>query len=497
MKDPLKQTLLTHVYDIAKETPLQTAHKLSARHHATVLLKREDLQPIHSFKLRGAYNKLVGLSKAAQAKGVITASAGNHAQGVALSAQKLGISAVVVMPETTPHIKVEAVRSYGADIVLSGDSYTDAYNTAMALAASSGRTFIHPFDDPDVIVGQGTIGREILEKVPDITHIFVPVGGGGLIAGVAQYVKSLRPDIIVIGVEPEDSNAMGLSLAAGRRITLPEVGIFADGVAVKQVGKHTFRIAQKYVDQIITVSTDQICAAIKALFEDTRSILEPAGALATAGIEQYQLPKQAKAVAICSGANVTFERLQQIAERTLLGSGKEALFAVTMPEKAGALRTFCTTVMNGHSITEFNYRLHTRASATVLVGVSMAGSKDRQSFMSKMTRHGYAHTDLSSDDIAKEHTRHMVGGVSGNARSEHFYQVNFPERPGALGNFLKTIGDNWNISAFHYRNAASDTGNVLIGIEADNQKMLEEKLTLTGYGWQRADDNSSIRQFVS
>ncbi|MGH9857073.1 MAG: threonine ammonia-lyase, biosynthetic, partial [Acidobacteriota bacterium] len=339
-------------------------------------------------------------------------------------------------------IKVDAVKNYGSEVVLTGDNYSDAYEHSQKLAQKSGRVFIHPFDDPHVITGQGTIGREILEQLPDVTHIFVPVGGGGLIAGIAQFVKGIRPDVKIIGVEPEDSNAMQASLKAGKRVTLDHVGIFADGVAVKQVGELTFQIAKNCVDEVITVTTDQICAAIKTLFEDTRSIVEPAGALAAAGVAKYNLPKGAKAVVICSGANVTFERLQQIAERTLIGSGKEALFAVTMPEKPGALRTFIADVVNGHSITEFNYRLNKRNSAHILVGISVANDKDKQAFMRKMQNNGYKHTDLSADELAKEHVRHMVGGPAGRAVSEHLYQIDFPERPGALSDFLAAVGTN-------------------------------------------------------
>ena len=496
MNEQVKQTLLARVYDVAQETPLQLAHKLSGQLGRQVFLKREDLQPVHSFKLRGAYNKIVQLSDAEKSKGVIAASAGNHAQGVALSAKKLGISAIIVMPTTTPAIKIDAVKSYGAEVILAGGSYSDAYDHSQKLMKSSGRTFIHPFDDPLVIAGQGTVGREILEQLPDVTHIFVPVGGGGLIAGIAQYVKALRPDIKIIGVEPEDSNALGKSLKAGRRVALPHVGIFADGVAVKQVGEHTFKLAQQYVDQVMTVNTDQICAAIKAVFEDTRSIVEPAGALATAGIMHYKLPANAQAVSICSGANVTFERLQQIAERTLIGSGKEALFAVTMPERPGALKTFCTDVVKDHSITEFGYRLNERSGAHVLVSISVANTADKAAFMTKMEKHGYGHVDLSRDDIAKEHTRHMIGGPASAAGHEHLYQIDFPERPGALGDFLATIGTGWNISAFHYRHQASDAGNVLIGFEAPDRVTLEARLSKTGYDWHKADTNPSLKLFI-
>lgn len=496
MKDPLKQTLLARVYDVAKETPLHKATKLSYQLDTEVYLKREDLQPVHSFKLRGAYNKMVSLTDAEKAKGVIAASAGNHAQGVALAAKKLGISAVIVMPTTTPAIKVDAVKSYGAEIVLVGDSYSDASDHAKKLMVESGRTYVHPFDDPLVISGQGTVGRELLEQLPGVTHVFVPVGGGGLIAGISQFVKGIRPDVKVIGVEPEDANAMQASLKAGKVVTLPHVGIFADGVAVKTVGKLTFEITQKHVDEVITVNTDQMCAAIKSIFEDTRSIVEPAGALATAGIQQYKLPKDAKVVAICSGANVTFERLQQIAERTLIGSGKEALFAVNMPEKPGALRTFCTDVVNGHNITEFNYRLNKREGAHVLVAVTVANQRDKAAFESKMKRHGYAHKDLSGDDMAKEHVRHMVGGSNPGSDGEQFYQIDFPERPGALGHFLASVGTKWNISAFHYRNAASDRGNVFVAFEANDTAALEHNLDNTGYTWQNTNNNPSLEVFL-
>jgi len=496
MNDPLRQTLMARVYDVAIETPLQLAKKISDEKDANIYLKREDLQPIHSFKIRGAYNKIYHLSKKSKSKGIIAASAGNHAQGVALSAKILGISSVIVMPVTTPSIKVESVKMLGAEVVLFGDSYSDAYKHAMDLMKSLDRTFVHPFDDPLVIAGQGTIGREIIEQLPEVTHIFVPIGGGGLIAGIAQFVKTLNKNIRIIGIEPDDSNAMGRSIAASRRIKLADVGIFADGVAVKQVGKHTFDIARKYVDNIITVNTDQICAAIKELFEETRSIIEPAGALAYAAISEYKFPKDTKVVAICSGANITFERLQQVAERTMIGSGKEALFAIKMPEKAGALLSFCQKVLNAHSITEFNYRLSNRNDANVLVGVSVINSEDKSRFKKKMNLMGFEHTDLTHNAIAKEHVRHMIGGQSTRAINEHFYQIDFPERPGALSNFLTILGNNWNISAFHYRNAASDTGNVLLGIEAEDKAVLETAISLAGYQWRRVEDDISLKIFI-
>lgn len=494
--DTVKEILTTRVYDIATKTPLDWAAKLSSQVGCKVYLKREDLQPVHSFKLRGAYNKISQLTQKERVSGVIAASAGNHAQGVALAAKRLGINALIIMPRTTPSIKIDAVKSYGAEVELAGDSYSEAADYCKNRVKETGRTYIHPFDDPLVIAGQGTIGREILEQQPEVTHIFVPVGGGGLIAGIASYVKAVRPDVKIISVEPEDSNAMQISVAKGERVVLSHVGIFADGVAVKQVGVETFRIARDKVDDFITVTTDEICAATKSMFEDTRSIVEPAGALAVAGIVTYNLPKNARPVAICSGANMTFERLQQVAERTLIGSGKEAVFAVTMPEKPGALRTFCTAIVNGHNINEFSYRLSSRSKAHVLVGLTIGSSEDKQKLMKKMALHSYDHADLSGDDITKEHLRHMIGGPSPRADGEHIYEVTFPERPGALADFLKAIGDTWNISLFHYRSAASDSGSVLIGFESNDKKALETKLTATGFNYTRLDQNKGIRLFV-
>jgi len=479
--EAVKQTLLAKVYDVATESPLHPAKKLTAQLGFPVLLKREDLQPVHSFKLRGAYNKMAQLSTRERKKGVIAASAGNHAQGVALSAQVLGVSALIVMPRTTPTIKVEAVQSYGVEVLLYGDNYSDAYEHCMEIVQATGRTFIHPFDDPLVIAGQGTIGREILEQHPNVTHIFVPVGGGGLLAGIAQYVKAIRPDVQIIGVEPEDSAAMHDSLKASKRVMLPHVGIFADGVAVKQVGEHTFAAAQRFVDKVITVNTDQICAAIKSIFEETRSIVEPAGALATAGIQASRLPKSAVAVAICSGANMSFERLQFIAERTLLGSGKEALFAVRLLEKPGALRHFCKEVVNGYNITEFSYRLHSRKAAYICVGIGVPTQRDKQAFVASLKKYDYEYHDLSLDELAKEHIRHMVGGTNALAVSERLYDIQFPERPGALNDFLQAIGNQWNISLFHYRGQGGDTGRVFIGFEAEDVRALEKTLTEATY----------------
>lgn len=496
MTDPIKRTLVARVYDVAKETPLDFAPQLTSRNNTNIYLKREDLQTVHSFKIRGAYNKLYNLSSSEKQRGIIAASAGNHAQGVALSANKLNLSALIVMPLTTPDIKVKSVKEYGAEIILYGDSYSDAYEHAMKIVRDTGRTFIHPFDDPFVIAGQGTIGREIIEQLPELTHVFVPVGGGGLIAGVAQFIKSVLPEAKIVGVEPEDSNAMSQSLALNKIIELGDVGIFADGVAVKRVGEITYEIAKKYVDDIITVSTDLICAAIKDIFEETRSIMEPAGALALAGVNFYNLKSTDKVVAICSGANMTFERLQQVAERTLIGSGKEALYAIKMPEKPGALLYFCEKIINGHSITEFNYRLHKRSVANVMVGLTTATPEDKSLFESKMDKFKFQHEDLTNDEIAKEHTRHMIGGQSVEAKNEYFYQIYFPERPGALTRFLSSLGDDMNISAFHYRNTASDKGNVLIGIEADSKSELESRLDKIDYSFNEIDDSLSLQLFI-
>jgi threonine dehydratase len=493
--DTIKEILTSRVYEAAVKTPLEYAPKSSASAGCNTYLKREDLQPVHSFKIRGAYNKIAQLSNEERDKGIIAASAGNHAQGVAFSAQKLGISALIVMPKTTPSIKIDAVKSYGATVELEGNNYSEAADYCKKRTIGTGRVYIHPFDDPLVIAGQGTVGQEIIEQLPNVTHIFVPVGGGGLIAGVASYVKVLRPDIQIISVEPEDSNAMQASIQQEKRVVLPHVGIFADGVAVKQVGSQAYQTALSQVDDFITVTTDQICAAIKTIFEDTRSIVEPAGALALAGIGGYKLPPDAHAVAVCSGANMTFERLQQVAERTLIGSGKEAMFAVELPEKPGALRQFCTDVVTTYNISEFNYRRSDRARASVLVGVMVSSAADKQKLMEKMNAHRYEHTDLSNDDSAKEHVRHMIGGHA-QSTTEHIYEVVFPERPGALGDFLQAVGAQWNISLFHYRNSASDSGNVLIGFECADKEALEAKLRTTQLEFTHMNQAKGIELFV-
>jgi threonine dehydratase len=492
----VQNVLAAKVYDVIKETPLTRATKLSLEYKTNVYLKREDMLQVHSFKIRGAYNCIAQLSIEEKAKGIIAASAGNHAQGVALSAQKLGLSALIIMPVTTPSIKIDAVKHYGAIVELAGDSYSEAADYCKKRVSETGRVYIHPFDNPLVIAGQGTVGREIIEQLADTTHIFVPVGGGGLISGIAAYVKSVRPDIKIVSVEPEDSNAMQLSVKHHKRIVMQHVGIFADGVAVKQVGDNTFQYALKYVDDYITVSTDQICSAIKDVFEDTRSILEPAGALAVAGIKTYKLPKDAHVVGICSGANVTFERLQQIAERTLIGSGKEAMFAIKIPERPGALRRFCEEVVKGHSISEFNYRLNSRDGAHILVGIMIRGESDKRKFVQKMIEYKYEHEDLSNNDVTKSHVRHMIGGTSHNAKHEHIYEVNFPERPGALAHFLQTIGNECNISLFHYKDMASDISSVLIGFEVEDKKYLEQKLTKSNFIFHSVDKNKGVGLFL-
>jgi threonine dehydratase len=494
--DPMVRAILTaRVYEAAIETPCERANHLSKQLGCSVYLKREDLQPVHSFKIRGAYNKIAQLTAREQKCGIITASAGNHAQGVALSAKKLGLSALIVMPRTTPVIKIDAVKRYGATIELHGDNYSEAAAYCAQRATETGRTYIHPFDDPLVIAGQGTIGREIIEQLPEVTHVFIPTGGGGLLAGIASYVKAIRPDIRIISVEPVDSSCMASSIAQGTRVELPHVGIFADGVAVKQAGQHTFAIAQKMVDDFVTVTTDQVCSAVKDVYETTRSIVEPSGALGVAALMQYPLPSTARAVAICSGANITFERLQQIAERTRIGSGREALIAVQMDEQPGVLSRLCHEVIRDRAITELSYRLQSRQRAQVLLGVSVQNTADRNALLTKIKKHTFAVTDLSDDEIAKEHIRYMIGGTGTAATHEHFYHIDFPERSGALADFLTTLGNQWNISLFHYRSAASDVGRVLIGFEAVNRSTLEKRLEATNLTFSRVTISPALQLF--
>ena len=466
--DYLERILKARVYDVAVETPLDPAPGLSARLDNRILLKREDMQPVFSFKLRGAYNKMVNLPAARLKHGVICASAGNHAQGVAYAAQKLGCKAVIVMPGTTPQIKVAAVAARGARVVLTGDSYDDAYAHAVSLAQRERLTFVHPYDDPEVIAGQGTIGMEILrEHSGPIEAIFAAVGGGGLVSGIAAYVKRLRPEIRVIGVEPVDSDAMAQSLAAGHRVRLAQVGLFADGVAVKQVGEETFRLCRELVDEMVLVGNDDICAAIKDVFEDTRSILEPAGALAVAGVkawvERYGM-RDRTLVAVACGANMNFDRLRFVAERAELGERREAILAVTIPERPGSFKRFCALI-GTRNVTEFNYRYADPDRARVFVGLSIHNRDETQILVRHLQRHGLATEDFSENEMAKLHIRHMVGGHSPRVKDEMVYRFEFPERPGALMNFLDRMSLAWNISLFHYRNHGADYGRVLVGMQ--------------------------------
>jgi len=457
------------VYDAAIMTQLERAKNLSSKLGAHIYFKREDLQPVHSFKIRGAYNRIKNLSNRESAGGVMAASAGNHAQGVALSAKKLGLAATIVMPATTPDIKVNAVKQYGAEVVLYGDSYSDAADYAKKLQVEKGLTYIHPFDDEDVIAGQGTVGVEVLEQLPEVDYIFVPIGGGGLISGIAAYIKTHKPSVKIIGVEPEDSAAMKKSAEAGHIVNLKHVGIFADGVAVKQVGTNTFKLVQELVDDIVTVSTDEICAAIKDIYLDSRVIVEGAGALGVAGIRKYDNHKLEgrHVVAINSGANMTFEQLQFVAERTLLGSGNETLYSIELPERPGALKGLLNEVVNGLSISEFNYRKSDAKKANIFVGIIGKSTEDKLAFEKRLCDYDYRFIDLTNDDTAKTHIRHMVGGKAPNGTKEVIYDFEFPERPGALSDFLDTLDSQTNISLFHYRHTGGDQARVLIGLEGE------------------------------
>ena len=490
------------VYDVASETPLELASNLSARLGNRILMKREDLQPVFSFKIRGAYNKIAKLPQDALDAGVICSSAGNHAQGVALAAQRKNARAVIVMPVTTPTIKIDAVRSLGGEVILHGDTYDDAYARARELEQEQGLTFIHAFDDPAVIAGQGTIGRELINQLEeDVQAVFVPIGGGGLIAGIAAYVKGKRPDIRIIGVEPEDSAAMQKSLAAGEPVTLDHVGIFADGVAVRRVGDETFRVCQQLVDDIVTVNTDQICAAIRDIFEDTRSIVEPAGALAVAGAKKYiavnDIENEAFVVINC-GANVNFDRLRHIAERAAVGEQREMLLGVEIPEKPGSFRTFCEA-LGRRGITEFNYRYSDSRKAHIFVGVELRrGAKEHAELIENLTRLGFPLVDLSDNEMAKLHVRHMVGGTA-RIENERLFRFEFPERPGALLDFLKAIGTDWNISLFHYRNHGSDYGRILAGIQVPDEESdeLEAHLADLGYSYSEESNNPAYAMFLA
>jgi len=499
----LKKILQARVYDVAEKTRLDYATNLSLRFNNHILIKREDMQPVFSFKLRGAYNKIANLPKESLTKGVIAASAGNHAQGIALSAAKLGIPATIVMPKTTPEIKVAAVRSHGAEVVLHGTTYDDASKHAQHLVEQGGLTYVHPYDDVEVIAGQGTIGMEILQQhTRELDAIFVPVGGGGLIAGVAAYVKYLRPEIKVIGVEPADAACLHAALKAGERVTLDQVGIFADGVAVRQVGKLPFEIARSYVDEVLLATTDEICAAIKDIFDETRTIMEPAGALGLAGLKQYIAREKCSGrhlVTIASGANMNFERLGYVAERTEIGERREALIAVTIPEHPGSFRQFCHTI-GQRVITEFNYRYAHNEQAHVFAGLRLTGGfaeKDR--VIAKLRKKAYSVVDLTDNEIAKAHIRHMVGGHTPHLLNERLYRFEFPERPGALLHFLTNMGQRWNISLFHYRNHGAAYGRVLVGIQVPNAQLTEFQnfLDKLGYPYWDEADNPAYQLFLN
>ncbi len=498
--DYLEAILNANVYDVAVETPLHEAPLLSARLDNRLLLKREDLQSVFSFKLRGAYNKMSRLPAAHLRRGVVAASAGNHAQGVALAARRLDTEATIVMPVTTPQIKVESVVALGATVVLEGDSYDDAYDEAMRIVRRRRLTFIHPYDDPDVIAGQGTIAMEILRQLRDpIDAIFVAVGGGGLIAGIAAYVKRLRPEILIVGVEPTDANAMDRSLRAGRRITLPHVGLFADGVAVKQVGVEPFRLARKYVDEMILVDTDELCAAMKDVFEDTRAIVEPSAALGVAGAKRWVEREQVSGrnlVTVLCGANMNFDRLRFVAERADLGEAREAVFAATIPERPGSFKKFCG-LLGRSNITEFNYRYADPAEAHVFVGLSVRDSAEKDRLLGKVERAGIKALDLTDNELAKLHVRHLVGGPA-NAPNEVLYRFEFPERPGALMRFLEAMSQGWNISLFHYRNHGADYGRVLAGIQVPpgERRAFKESLRKLGYPHEEETGNPAARLFL-
>ena len=513
--DYLKKILTARVYDVAVESALEPARNLSRRLHNTVLLKREDQQPVFSFKLRGAYNKMAHLSAEQLQKGVICASAGNHAQGVALSARRMGTRAVIVMPVTTPQLKVDAVRALGGEVVLHGESYSDAYAHAAALQEQQGLSFVHPFDDPDVIAGQGTVAMEILRQVQamgrDSEHanrldaVFVAIGGGGLISGVANYIKAVRPEVRVIGVQMNDSDAMMQSVAAGARVTLPDVGLFSDGTAVKLVGEETFRIASGLVDEFISVDTDAVCAAIKDVFVDTRSIVEPAGALAVAAIKQYVAKHKKKGetyAAILCGANMNFDRLRFVAERAEVGESREALLAVTIPEERGSFKRFCALIgeLPGgpRNVTEFNYRISDAAKAHVFVGLSTQGPGESEKIAKNFQRHGFDTVDLTHDDLAQQHIRHMVGGHSALAANERLLRFIFPERPGALMKFLSLMRPGWNISLFHYRNQGADYGRILVGLQVPDADAhnLEPFLATLGYPYVDETHNPAYRLFL-
>ena len=505
-EDYLKKILTARVYDVAVESALEPARTLSRRLHNKVLLKREDQQSVFSFKLRGAYNKMAHLDAAQLAKGVICASAGNHAQGVAMAAHKLGSRAVIVMPVTTPQVKVDAVKALGGEVVLHGDSYSDAYERALEIEQTEGLTFVHPFDDPLVIAGQGTIGMEILRQHQGPLHaVFVAIGGGGLVSGVASYIKAVRPEVKIIGVQMSDSDAMFRSVQAKQRVTLADVGLFSDGTAVKLVGEETFRLARELVDEFMLVDTDAVCAGIKDVFIDTRSIVEPAGALAVAAIKQYVAERKTKGetyVAILCGANMNFDRLRFVAERAEVGEEREALFAVTIPEERGSFRRFCELIGSlpggARNVTEFNYRISDSHQAHVFVGLTTHGRGESTRIAANFSRHGFEALDLTHDELAKEHIRHMVGGHSPLARDERLLRFVFPERPGALMKFLSAMRPNWNISLFHYRNQGADYGRILVGLQVPEADTAAFQHFLEQLGYPSVDEtaNPVYRMFL-
>ncbi|MEE8617787.1 MAG: threonine ammonia-lyase, biosynthetic [Nitrosomonadaceae bacterium] len=492
--DYLERILTAQVYDVAVESPLEFAPSLSERMNNRLLLKREDMQQVFSFKLRGAYNKMIKLSPEILKRGVVTASAGNHAQGVALVAQRLNCRATIVMPVTTPQIKMQAVKAYGATVLLHGDSYDEAYARALKLSTQKRATFVHPYDDPDVIAGQGTIGMEILRQHTGPIHaVFVPVGGGGLISGIASYVKRLYPEIKIIGVEPVDADAMYRSLKQGLRVKLTQVGLFADGVAIKQVGKETFRLCRELVDEIVLVDTDAICAAIKDVFEDTRIILEPAGALSVAGAKVYANREKIRNktfVAVSSGANMNFDRLRHVSERAELGEQREAVMSVTIPEKPGSFKKFCA-MLGTKSITEFNYRYADPKEAHVFVGVSVHNRNEAEKLIKSLEKSGLRTEDLSDNEMAKLHVRHLVGGRAGGVKNEILYRFEFPDRPGALMKFLNSMSHNWNITLFHYRNHGTDYGRVLIGMDVPPGEQTDFKAFLDQLGYRYWDESKN------
>jgi len=508
--DYLKLILTARVYDVAVESALEPAKNLSRRLHNKVLLKREDQQPVFSFKLRGAYNKLAHLSPEQLQRGVICASAGNHAQGVALGAHKLGTRAIIVMPTTTPQVKIDAVKALGGEVVLHGDSYSDAYQHSLQLEQERGLTFVHPFDDPYVIAGQGTVAMEMLRQLqtlgnPQLHAVFVAIGGGGLISGVANFIKAVRPDIRVIGVQMNDSDAMMQSVTAGKRVTLPDVGLFSDGTAVKLVGEETFRISRELVDGFLTVSTDEVCAAIKDIFVDTRSVVEPAGALAVAAIKKYVAEHKTKGetyAAILCGANMNFDRLRFVAERAEVGEEREALFAVTLPEERGSFKRFLEAIGNlpggPRNVTEFSYRISDARQAHVFMGLSTHGKGESGKIAHNFEKQGFATLDLTHDDLAQEHLRHMVGGHSPLAEDERLLRFVFPERPGALLKFLNLMRPGWNISLFHYRNQGADYGRILVGLQVPTKddQAFQQFLGTLGYPYVEETDNPVYRLFL-